>query len=150
MGEVNRLEARLERERDSNKNKLEKLQNAINSNKSELEKALGQREELLKHVNILKENQGNIAAQLQKNTSKLNNSSLDKEIELSKIQRKLVKDVLVELLTPIKQNMNVDLKNMRKVLEESMSEVFGLKEKQNSTMTMVEEINTSILRMLKN
>ena len=54
------------------------------------------------------------------------------------------------MLTPIKQNINIDLKNMRKILEESMSEVYGLKEKQNMTQSMVEEMNTSIMRMLKN
>ena len=31
-----------------------------------------------------------------------------------------------------------------------MSEVYGLKEKQNLTHSMVEDMNTSIMRMLKN
>ena len=43
---------------------------------------------------------------------------MDHQAELTQFQRKMIKDVVIELLTPIKQNMNVDLKTLRKVIQD--------------------------------
>ena len=38
----------------------------------------------------------------------------------------MIKDVVVELLTPIKQNMNVDLKTLRKIVQDGQANVQDL------------------------
>ena len=45
------------------------------------------------------------------------------EAEINKIQRKLIKDICVEIITPIQRNFNVDIKQLRKILEECMKNV---------------------------
>lgn len=45
----------------------------------------------------------------------------------------MIKDVVVELLTPIKQNMNVDLKTLRKIVQDGQANVQDLNERQKST-----------------
>ena len=43
---------------------------------------------------------------------------MDHEAELNNLQRKQIKSVVVELLTPFKQATNVDLKAMKKFFNE--------------------------------
>ena len=43
---------------------------------------------------------------------------IDHEAELNTLQRKMIKDVVVEILTPVQRNMNVENKAIRKILEE--------------------------------
>lgn len=42
---------------------------------------------------------------------------------LNKIQKKLIKDTVVEITTPMQRNFNVDLKQLRKIIEECMTNV---------------------------
>ena len=51
----------------------------------------------------------------------------DHEAELNALQRKLIKEVVVELLTPVQRNMNVDLKSLRKALDEQLQQIRDLK-----------------------
>ena len=74
----------------------------------------------------------------------------DHEAELNNLQRKLIKEVVVELLTPIQRNMNVDLKSLRKVIEDQARQHRELRSQQTTTQRQVEEMNVTILRMLKN
>lgn len=61
----------------------------------------------------------------------------------------MIKDVVVELLTPIKQNMNVDLKTLRKIVQECNKNQDDLGERQKATQKVLEEMNVSVYRMLK-
>ena len=45
---------------------------------------------------------------------------LSPEVKMDNIRKKLVQDCIQEMLTPLKLNLNVDLKNLRKHIEECM------------------------------
>ena len=54
---------------------------------------------------------------------------MDSRYRLEKIQRAIVVTCLAELLTPIKRNFNVDLKRLRKHLEDCINNVEEHQEK---------------------
>ena len=50
-------------------------------------------------------------------------ATFDPQGEINKLQRKLVKEIVVELLTPVQRNFNVDFKSLRKVIGEIMQSI---------------------------
>ena len=72
------------------------------------------------------------------------------QAEINNIQRKLITEVVKELNTPIQRNFNVDFKSLRKVLEECMKTVKNHSERHKKTEKTVEEMNTTLIRSLKN
>jgi hypothetical protein len=48
---------------------------------------------------------------------------IDPLLEINKIQRKIIKEEIVAMLTPLKRDMNVDFKQLRKYLEECMNNI---------------------------
>lgn len=52
-----------------------------------------------------------------------NIAKLDPNAEINKIQKKIIFDAIQEALTPVKRNMAVDFKQIRKVLEECVRNV---------------------------
>jgi hypothetical protein len=53
---------------------------------------------------------------------------------------------LTEALTPVKRNFNVDLKSMRKYVEECLLLVDENKEANNQIQKQINSINTQLLR----
>lgn len=77
-------------------------------------------------------------------------SKINPEEQINKIQRKQIKEVVVEMLTPVQRNMNVDFKQLKKVIEDCMK---GLKEHQEKIykqQKQIDDANVTLMRQLKN
>ena len=48
---------------------------------------------------------------------------MDPAQKLDRLKRKLVEEVVTEKITPMKRDMNVDLKQLRKYIEECMANI---------------------------
>lgn len=57
---------------------------------------------------------------------------------------------MIELITPMKQNMNVDLKALRKIIEECMRNIKNHAEKHKFISKALDDMNLSLVRALKN
>jgi hypothetical protein len=63
-------------------------------------------------------------------------------LKVEPLQRKIIMMCLTEALTPVKRNFNVDLKNMRKYVEECLLLVDENKEANNQIQKQINSINT--------
>jgi septal ring factor EnvC (AmiA/AmiB activator) len=72
------------------------------------------------------------------------------EAEINKIQRKLIKEVVQEITTPMQRNFNVDLKTLRKIIEECMKNIKNHQERHMKVEKEIDEMNTNLVRSLKN
>jgi len=61
-----------------------------------------------------------------------------------------VEEVVIEKITPLKRDINVDLKQLRKYIEECMSNISDHAYKHKSTQNQIDQMNVTILRQLKN
>lgn len=50
-------------------------------------------------------------------------NAMDPAQKLDRLKRKLVEEVVIEKITPMKRDMNVDLKQLRKYIEECMANI---------------------------
>lgn len=85
---------------------------------------------------------------LDEEVSTVNN--MDPSQKLDRLKRKLVEEVVIEKITPLKRDINVDLKQLRKYLEECMSNISDHAYKHKSTQGQIDQMNVTILRQLKN
>ena len=74
----------------------------------------------------------------------------DHDAELNNLQRKVIKEVVVELLTPVQRNMNVELKSLRKAVDEHLLSIKELKSNYSRTARQLDEMNVTLVRTLKN
>lgn len=58
---------------------------------------------------------------------------MDPSQRLDRLKRKLVEEVVIEKITPMKRDMNVDLKQLRKYIEECMANIHDHTMKHKST-----------------
>lgn len=66
------------------------------------------------------------------------------------MQRKFVKDVVVEITTPMQRNFNVDFKSLRKIIEECLNNIKEHQQRHQLTHSQLESLNTKVNRTLKN
>ena len=66
------------------------------------------------------------------------------------MQKKLVKDIVNEMMTPIQRNFNVDLKNMRKYLDEAMRAIEDHKAMHAHHARHLDDIQNTLIRELRN
>ena len=71
---------------------------------------------------------------------------MDARFRLEKIQREIVVNVVGELFTPIKRNFNVDLKRLRKHLEDCMNNVEDHQEKILGFQRQFNQLNTNLIK----
>lgn len=72
------------------------------------------------------------------------------EVYLQKMQKKLVRDIVNEMVTPMQRNFNVDLKNMRKFLDEAINAIEVHKGIHVHHARQLDEIQNTLLRELRN
>ena len=76
-------------------------------------------------------------------------SQIDHEAELNNLQRKQIKSVVVELLTPFKQATNVDLKAMKKFLGEVRNQAENQKADHASLQRSIDEMSVTLVKGMK-
>ena len=75
---------------------------------------------------------------------------IDPLLEINKIQRKIIKEEIVAMLTPLKRDMNVDFKQLRKYLEECMNNIKDVQKRQYGESKKLETVEKNLMRTLKN
>ena len=71
-------------------------------------------------------------------------------MEINKIQRKIIKEEIVGMLTPLKRDMNVDFKQLRKYLEECMNNIKDVQKRQYAETKKLDGVERNLMRTLKN
>ena len=61
-----------------------------------------------------------------------------------------MKDIAIEVLTPAQRNMNIEVKALRKILEEYQGMIDDLSKKHQTTQKTLDEMSATIFRDLKN
>lgn len=80
----------------------------------------------------------------------LKTQNLNSKAELRDIQRKMVKDLIVEHITPIKQEFNIELKSHKKVLDEQTAIVKDHQLMHYNNEKVIKELKENLLKQLKN
>ena len=69
---------------------------------------------------------------------------------MDRLQRRMITTVCGEMIDPFKRNMNIDLKTLRKHLEECMVTLDEHRGRHLTYQQQLDLINVTILRQLKN
>ena len=77
-------------------------------------------------------------------------NAMDPAQKLDRIKRKLIEEVVIDKLTPIKRDFNVDFKQLRKYIEECMTKLGEHSNRHSNTQQQIDQMNVTILRQLKN
>ena len=75
---------------------------------------------------------------------------VDPYLEINKIQRRIIKEEIVAMLTPLKRDMNVDFKQLRKYLEECMNNIKDVQKRQFTDSKKLDGVEKNLMRTLKN
>lgn len=75
---------------------------------------------------------------------------MDPSQKLDRIKRKLIEEVVIDKLTPIKRDFNVDFKQLRKYIEDCMTKLGEHSNRHTNTQQQIDQMNVTILRQLKN
>lgn len=119
---------------------------------------LASQRNIMDHINRLDgkletqaERYGEVLSRLERLTVDVERQqAVDPQIKIDKLQRKMIEQVVQELLTPLKRNLNVDLKKLRKHIEDLMASMDAQRDKSHSLQQQLDLMNVSILRQLKN
>lgn len=65
------------------------------------------------------------------------------------MQRKQIKSVVIELLTPFKQATNVDLKAMKKYVSDTKQETSNYKTEHKRLQRTIDEMSVTIIKAMK-
>lgn len=62
----------------------------------------------------------------------------------------MIKDVVVELLTPVQRNFNVEVKSIRKSTEDHDGQIARMADFSKRAQKQIDELNVTLIRTLKN
>ena len=119
--EINRLEAMMENNQTEHKNVFKEFTDQFQNNNSEATEAVKDLKGTMQQYQYALKMIADQVKICKDEIDKKANNNVD--TQLKQIQRKLIKDVVVEITTPMQRNFNVDLKSMRKIIEECMNNI---------------------------
>lgn len=73
-------------------------------------------------------------------------NKLESRLKVEPLQRKMIMGCLTEVVTPIRRNFNVDLKNMRQFIEDCIIQIEENKEVNHKMQAQIKQISTQLIR----
>lgn len=62
----------------------------------------------------------------------------------------MINEVCMEMVTPINMNISVDIKKLRRIVEDLAGTIGEHSRKHQNTFKLIDQMNTSVVRELKN
>jgi len=72
------------------------------------------------------------------------------EAQLKNLQKKLIREVVTEITTPLARNFNVDHKKLKKLMDESVQKILDHEARLQTTDKFLVQIEQNLLTQLKN